>query len=72
MRVFSEERGIPQVPGTFVFLGVENKGKGILYPQHHPKFDMDEDILPIGTTLHVGVALEYLKGDSGSIRKNST
>jgi amidohydrolase len=53
---------LQKIPGTFVFLGVENKGKGILYPQHHPKFDIDEDILPIGTTLHVAVALEHLKG----------
>jgi amidohydrolase len=51
---------LQKVPGTFVFLGVENKEKGIIYPQHHPKYDIDEDILPIGTTLHVAVALEYL------------
>jgi metal-dependent amidase/aminoacylase/carboxypeptidase family protein len=28
-----------------------------------PKYNIDEDILPIGTTLHVAVALEYLKGE---------
>jgi amidohydrolase len=54
---------LQKIPGTFVFLGVENKEKGIIFPQHHPKFDIDEDILPIGTTLHVSVALEYLKGE---------
>jgi metal-dependent amidase/aminoacylase/carboxypeptidase family protein len=42
---------------------VENKEKGIIYPQHHPKFDIDEDILPTGTALHTAVALEYLKGE---------
>jgi len=51
-----------KIPGTFVFLGVESREKGIIYPQHHPKYDIDEDILPIGTALHVAVALEYLKG----------
>ena len=51
---------LQKIPGTFVFLGVENKEKGIIYPQHHPKFDIDEDILPTGTALHVAVALEYL------------
>ena len=51
---------LQKIPGTFVFLGVENKEKGIIYPQHHPRFDIDEDILPIGTALHVAVALEYL------------
>jgi amidohydrolase len=52
---------LQKVPGTFVFLGVENKEKGILYPQHHPKFNIDEDILPLGTALHVSVAMEYLR-----------
>lgn len=50
-----------KIPGTFVFLGVENKEKGIIYPWHHPKFDIDEDILPIGTAIHVATALEYLR-----------
>jgi amidohydrolase len=54
---------LQKVPGTFAFLGVENKEKGIIYPHHHPKFDIDEDILPLGTALHVTVALEYLKGE---------
>jgi amidohydrolase len=54
---------LQKIPGTFAFLGVENKEKGIIYPQHHPKYEIDEDILPIGTTFHVAVALEYLKGE---------
>jgi amidohydrolase len=53
---------LQKVPGTFAFLGVENKEKGIIYPHHHPKFNIDEDILPIGSALHAAVALEYLKG----------
>jgi amidohydrolase len=52
---------LQEIPGTFAFLGVENKEKGIIYPQHHPKYNIDEDILPIGTALHVAVAWEYLK-----------
>ncbi len=51
---------LQKIPGAFVFLGVGNKEKGIIYPQHHPKYDIDEDILPIGAALHVAVALEYL------------
>ena len=54
---------LQKIPGTFVFLGVGNKEKGIIYPQHHPKYDIDEDILPIGTAINVAVALEYLKGE---------
>lgn len=52
---------LQKIPGTFVFLGVGNKEKGIIYPQHHPKFDLDEDILPLGTALHMAVALTYLE-----------
>ena len=52
---------LQKIPGTFAFLGVENKEKGIIYPQHHPKYNIDEDILPIGAALHVAVAREYLK-----------
>lgn len=52
---------LQKIPGTFAFLGVENEEKGIIYPQHHPKYNIDEDILPIGTALHVAVAWEYLK-----------
>ncbi|RPJ42089.1 MAG: amidohydrolase [Deltaproteobacteria bacterium] len=51
---------LEKVPGAFVFLGGANKGKGIVYPQHHPKFDLDEDTLPFGTALHVAVARDYL------------
>lgn len=54
---------LQKIPGTFVFLGVENRDKGVIYPQHHPRYDIDEDILPIGTALHVAVALEYLRGE---------
>jgi len=52
---------LQKVPGTFAFLGVENKEKGIIYPHHHPKFDIDEDILPIGAALHVSVAMGFLR-----------
>jgi amidohydrolase len=54
---------LQKVPGTFTFLGVENKEKGIIYPQHHPKFNIDEEILPFGTSLHAAVALAYLEGE---------
>jgi metal-dependent amidase/aminoacylase/carboxypeptidase family protein len=54
---------LQKVPGTFAFRGVGNKKKDIIYPHHHPKFNIDEDILPLGTALHAAVALEYLKGE---------
>lgn len=49
-----------RVPSTFIPLGIADKGKGTDYEHHHPKFNIDEDALPIGVELHVRTALEYL------------
>ena len=34
-----------RVPGLYFFIGIKNEEKGIIYPHHHPKFDIDEDML---------------------------
>ncbi|MBW1849468.1 MAG: amidohydrolase, partial [Deltaproteobacteria bacterium] len=49
-----------KVPGVFIFLGAGNEDKGASYPQHHEKFNIDEDVLEIGTMLNVQYALEFL------------
>jgi amidohydrolase len=47
-------------PGAMFMLGVEKKGhEG--YSLHHPKFDLDESALPIGTAMLVETALKLLK-----------
>lgn len=33
---------LQNVPGCFMFVGAGNAEKGIVYPHHHPKFDVDE------------------------------
>jgi len=48
-----------EVPGTFFFLGAFNKSKGITYPHHNSKFDIDEDVLWIGTAVLAQSALNY-------------
>ena len=48
------------VPGTYYYIGSGNKDKGADYPHHHPRFDIDEDNLLIGTEMHVKVALGFL------------
>jgi len=53
---------LQEVPGAFISLGIKNKEKGIIYPHHHPKFDVDEDVLWLGTALHTLLAYNYLKG----------
>lgn len=48
------------IPSTLYFVGAGNKEKGIIFPHHHPKFDIDEESLTIGTQMHVKTALEFL------------
>jgi amidohydrolase len=53
---FSDEK-----PGCYVMIGAGNKEKGITYPHHHPKFDIDEDALKDGLKFHVFTALTLTK-----------
>lgn len=50
-----------KVPACFFRLGVRNEAKGIVYGVHHPKFDADEDALPIGAANMAHLAFEALK-----------
>ncbi len=46
-----------KVPGAFLFLGAANPAKNCTYPHHHPRFNIDEDALPLGTALLAEMAL---------------
>lgn len=50
---------LQEAPGAYFFLGSSNKEKGIVYPHHHPKFDIDEDVLWIGPAVFTQIALDY-------------
>ncbi len=52
---------LEKVPGAFFVLGTGNPEKGITYPHHNSKFDVDEDVLWIGPALFAKIALNYLK-----------
>ena len=43
---------LQEVKGAFLVLGIYNEEKGIIYPHHHPKFDVDEDVLWKGTATY--------------------
>ncbi|MHA2202626.1 MAG: amidohydrolase [Candidatus Hodarchaeales archaeon] len=43
---------LEKTKGAFMGLGIYNEEKGITYPHHHPKFDVDESILWKGTATH--------------------
>ncbi len=48
-----------RVPGVFVFLGTGNKEKESDYPHHNPRFNVDEDSLPLGVEMFVRFALRF-------------
>ena len=50
-----------RVPSAFYFVGIANKEKESYYPHHHPRFNIDEDVLSIGVEMHIQGILEYLK-----------
>ena len=47
------------VKGAFFRLGCCNEEKNTCYPQHHPRFDIDEDSLIIGAKVFAGILKEY-------------
>jgi len=51
---------LQKVKGAFLFLGIRNERKGITYPHHHPKFNVDEEVLWKGTALYALLAYRYL------------
>jgi amidohydrolase len=52
---------LQKIPGCFIFVGVGNREKGIIYPQHHPKYDIDEKALCYGMEVMSNAALKLLE-----------
>jgi amidohydrolase len=48
------------VKGAYFRLGCCNEKKNTCYPQHHPKFDIDEDSLITGAKILAALALEVV------------
>jgi amidohydrolase len=49
------------VPGCYFIVGAANPDKGARYPHHHPRFNVDEDSMPIAAEVLMRTALDYLK-----------
>lgn len=62
---FSEFSSI--VPGVMTRLGARNEAKGIVYPHHHGKFDVDEDAFVYGVAYYAQYAIDYLKKNSTAL-----
>ena len=52
------------LPSLFFRLGVGNVDQGIVHPMHHPKFDLDEDALPIGAAVLAKIAMDFVNGEA--------
>ncbi|HEY9735051.1 MAG TPA: M20 family metallopeptidase [Trichocoleus sp.] len=50
---------LEQVPGCYFFLGSANPAKQLDYPHHHPRFDFDETVLPVGVEMFVRCVEAY-------------
>lgn len=48
------------VPGAFFFVGSANAARGLDYGHHHPRFDFDEDALPLSVALMAAAVAEYV------------
>lgn len=51
------------VPGVFFFVGAANAKRGMDFPHHHPRFDIDEDALVTGATLLASAVGSYVLPD---------
>lgn len=49
-----------RAPGVMFSLGAGNPAKGCDFPIHHPRFNFDEDAIPVGMAILAESALEFL------------
>ena len=48
-----------EIPGAYFWLGSGNAAKGSDLPHHNPRFELDEDVLPLGVALFAALAADY-------------
>ena len=53
---------LQRVPGAFFFVGSKNDERGLTWGHHHPRFDIDEDVMVYGMETMVRTVLRYLNG----------
>ena len=51
---------LEKVPGAFFVIGTGNSDKGITYPHHNSRFNVDEDTLWIGPAIFTRLVLDYM------------
>jgi amidohydrolase len=55
---------LERVPGNFFMLGARNDARGLNYPHHNPRFDIDESCLPQGAAILCEAAMRCLRGEA--------
>ena len=50
---------LQRVPGAFFFVGSRNEERGLTWGHHHPKFDIDEEVMGHGMETMVRTVLRY-------------
>lgn len=55
---------LDEYPGAYFLLGSSNYKKGLTYGHHHPQFNFDEDVLPLGVALMSSAIADYVLPDS--------
>jgi metal-dependent amidase/aminoacylase/carboxypeptidase family protein len=58
-------RYLEQVPGAFLFLGTRNEAEGLTASIHNPRFQVDEEVLPLGAATLAELALHFGRPDRG-------
>ncbi len=53
---------LSRVRGCFFFIGSANAEKGLNAPHHNPRFDIDEDVMPLGVAVLAEMAMRYATG----------
>ena len=51
---------LQEAPGAFMLLGSANAERELDYPHHHPRFDIDEAVLPLGVAILAETATRFL------------
>jgi amidohydrolase len=56
---------LQQAPGCYFFVGARG-GEDSAWPHHHPRFDLDEDALPVAVEVLAEAIAELLSGEAGA------
>lgn len=57
---------LQKIPGIYFFIGIRNEKRGIIYPHHHPYFDIDEKVLPPSVKLLKDFILKLIEKNKNS------